>query len=457
MELNQMKTALRGLLIPAALVLIAVGVVQLTAITSTADAHETPAPETQSSIDSPDSEAEAKPETISAVASTGPPASERVSDRGAIPADGDGSRTLAVQPGDTLLELLSAGGLSHNDAVAVSDAMSQYYRPTRIRPGQELRFIFQSSDQLSGPARIEVTTSAREQIVVTRSTEGVQAERIESPLETREVVAEGRVLTSLYAAGRDAGLSNVVLMQLIGLLAFEVDFQRQIHPGDRFRILYEERYTEEGDFVETGELLAAEIELRHDTIRMYRFADRNGRTEYYDADGTTIRKTLLRTPIDGARITSGYGYRRHPIRGYSHLHRGIDFAGPIGTPVYAAGTGEIVRLRFTRGYGNHLVIRHRNGYQTLYAHMNGFARGIGYGQSVEQGQLIGYLGNTGVSTGPHLHYEVYYNGRNVNPASLDFPPERRLDGESRAAFRALRDAVDRTFYGSSFPRPVITR
>lgn len=406
--------------------------------------------------------------------------------------------TVAVRPGDTLLRLLYRGGLSHDEAMDVAEAIAPLYNPARLRPGQEIRFVStvtgppnpgrypahmpgivipfeaavsaaeggasaeragaagSSARALPGPDRIEIVTSVENRIIVRRTPDGVQAEEIANPLETRESVASGTIVTSLYGAGRDAGLSNNLLMQLIDLLAFEVDFQREFHPGDSFRVLYEQHFSRQGEPIRTGNLLAAEVELRHRTIRMYRFKGSNGRADYFDEAGTTIRKTLLRTPIDGARITSGYGYRRHPVRGYSHLHRGVDFAGPVGTPVYAAGSGQVERLRFTQGFGNHMVLRHRNGYKTLYAHMNGFARGMHTGKTVEQGQLIGFLGNTGMSTGPHLHYEVYLNGVPVNPASLSFPPERSLTGSERRSFDAARDALDRILFGRKFDRPVIT-
>jgi murein DD-endopeptidase MepM/ murein hydrolase activator NlpD len=534
-ELNPTHAALKGLLIPAALVLIAVASVQLTAVTSSAAVAEAPA---------------AKGDTTSATAEAATAGAATAADRARFtdvewnsygphggladlatlparryadhsPRGAAGERvvleervdSVVVRRGDTLLELLSRGGLSHQAALDVAEAIAPIYNPSRLRPGQEVRFVSvdrtarplepvaidaesgmyvpvsryaqapsgaggrapsaasrgaaagaeaqtglheASTAEIAGPERIEIVTSVENRIVVRRTAEEVTAELEQNPLTTREVVATGRVITSLYGAGRQAGLTNALLMDLINLLAFEVDFQREIHPGDTFRVLYEQHLDTEGNVVRTGNLLAAEVRFRHDTIRMYRFTDKSGRTDYFDSNGITIRKTLLRTPVDGARITSGYGYRRHPVRGFSHLHRGIDFAGPVGTPVYAAGSGRIIEREYTRGFGNHLMIRHRNGYRTLYAHLNGFARGMFVGREVEQGQLIGFLGNTGLSTGPHLHYEVHLNGTSLNPASLQFPPERSLAGAQRRSFDAARDALDRLLHDRAFHHAVLT-
>lgn len=459
-ERDRAKTALHGLLIPVALVLVAVIVIQLTAIPPNADAGE------ENAAEEPIREAEAASEPADSAVELGtrwkiassPPAGYRAGAARAsrLPSRrGPHTETVVVSRGDTLLELLSEAGLSNNEALAVIEALGPYLSPTRLRPGQMLRFHFEQS--AAAPSRIELVTAVDSSVVVHRSGESAYAEPVQRPLVTRERVVSATVVTSIYSAGRSAGLSNNHVMQLIDLLAFEVDFQREIHPGDRFRVLIEERFNRAGEYVREGELLAAEVRLRRNTIQMFRFTDTQGRSDYFDAAGTTVRKTLLRTPIDGAHISSGYGYRLHPTRGFSHLHRGIDFAARIGTPVFAAGSGRVQLRRFTRGFGNHLVLRHRNSYETVYAHLNGFARGTAAGAVVEQGQIIGYSGNTGLSTGPHLHYEVHYNGTPVNPSSLSFPPERTLSGTDRRAFQAVRDALSRILFKRDIDRPVLTR
>ena len=229
---------------------------------------------------------------------------------------------------------------------------------------------------------------------------------------------------------------------MIRAFSFDVDFQRELQPGDRFALLYETLHEHDGQLAKPGDLLYAELVLSGKPIGIYRFTPESGITDYFTADGRSVRKSLLRTPIDGARISSGYGMRRHPILGYSKMHRGVDFAAPTGTPIYAAGHGTVEKAARFGGYGKYVRIRHNGSYKTAYAHLSRYGRGIKAGARVKQGQVIGYVGSTGRSTGPHLHYEVISNGKQVNPRSIKLPAGERLKGADLKAFQEARERID---------------
>jgi hypothetical protein len=266
---------------------------------------------------------------------------------------------------------------------------------------------------------------------------------LERPL-TREVAGgRGTIDSSLFVTGQEAEVPVPVMVDMIRAFSFDVDFQREIWPSDGFELIYERYHDRAGVLAKTGDILYAALLLSGRRVELYRFTPKSGRTDYFDANGKSVRKTLMRTPIDGARITSGYGRRRHPILGYNRMHRGTDFAAPRGTPVYAAGDGVVEVAGRKGGYGKYIRIRHNGTYKTAYAHLNGYARKIRRGRRVKQGQVIGYVGSTGRSTGPHLHYEVMVNGRQVNPLKIRLPSGETLKGEDLEAFAADRAEINR--------------
>ena len=230
-------------------------------------------------------------------------------------------------------------------------------------------------------------------------------------------------------------------MDAIQLFSFDVDFQRDIQEGHRFLFLYEELYDQDERYVRAGDLLMARLDLTDRSVPVWRYEKPDGSVDWYDDEARSVRKTLLKTPVDGARISSGYGLRTHPILGYTKAHKGIDFAAPVGTPIHSSGDGTIVNAGWHDSYGYYVRVRHANHYQTLYAHMSSIARGIRRGIRVAQGQTIGYVGSTGMSTGPHCHYEVIYYGGHVNPLTLKFPPGHVLDGEEKILFLNWKDAL----------------
>lgn len=228
------------------------------------------------------------------------------------------------------------------------------------------------------------------------------------------------------------------MIELIRTFSFDVDFQREIQKNDGFEVLYETFTDINGQQARTGEVLYAGLILGGKRIELHRFTPESGRTDYFSPDGQSVRKTLMRTPIDGARISSGFGRRKHPVLGYTKMHRGTDFAAARGTPVYAAGDGVIERASRNGAFGNYVRIRHNSTYKTAYAHLNGYAKGMRSGTRVKQGQVIAYVGTTGRSTGPHLHYEVHVNGKQVNPRQIKMPSGERLKGKDLEAFAGAR-------------------
>jgi murein DD-endopeptidase MepM/ murein hydrolase activator NlpD len=243
-------------------------------------------------------------------------------------------------------------------------------------------------------------------------------------------------------AARDAGMPIDVVVELIRLFSFDVDFQREIQAGDSFEVLYDSYYDRAGSLAKTGPLRYGAMMLSGKRLEFYHFVTADGTDDHFDPKGRSVRKTLLRTPVDGARISSGYGKRKHPIQGYNKMHRGVDFAAPRGTPIYAAGHGVVERIGRNGGYGKYVRIRHNSTYKTAYAHLKSYAKGMKRGVRVKQGQVIGYVGSTGNSTGPHLHYEVFYDSKQVNPLKVKLPSGKKLAGADLEAFQTARAEAD---------------
>ncbi len=260
-------------------------------------------------------------------------------------------------------------------------------------------------------------------------------------LNKKEVVISNSINNNLYSAAIDAGIEPNIIIEFARIYGFEVDFQRDIRKGDKFEIYYE-RFTDDNDVVrETGKIIYAHMNVNDREINLYNF-NYNDEDGYYDISGKSIVKSLMKTPINGARLSSSFGMRKHPILGFNKMHRGTDFAAPTGTPIMASGSGTVTRARWCGGGGNCVKIRHNSTYETIYAHMSKFARGIREGKKVKQGQIIGYVGSTGLSTGPHLHYEVVVNGKKVNSQKLKLPSGKILKGEERKVFELKRIKID---------------
>ena len=257
----------------------------------------------------------------------------------------------------------------------------------------------------------------------------------------KEVVVKNTIKNNLYTSAVESGVEPNIIVEFARIFGFEVDFQRDIRKGDWFEILYEKFEDDNNRVRDTGKIIYASMYVNGNEINLYNF-NYNNKEEYYDIKGKSITKSLMKTPINGARLSSSFGMRKHPILGYNKMHRGTDFAAPSGTPIMASGSGTVTRARWCGGGGNCVKIKHNSTYETIYAHMKAFAKGIKEGRKVRQGQIIGYVGSTGLSTGPHLHYEVLVNGKKVNSQRLKLPSGKILKGVERKQFELDRIKID---------------
>ena len=257
----------------------------------------------------------------------------------------------------------------------------------------------------------------------------------------REVVVKNIIKNNLYNSAVESGVEPNIIVEFARIFGFEVDFQRDIRQGDWFEILYEKFEDDNNKVRDTGKIIYASMYVNGEEINLYNFKFKNVE-DFYDIKGKSITKSLMKTPINGARLSSSFGMRKHPILGYNKMHRGTDFAAPSGTPIMASGSGTVTRARWCGGGGNCVKIKHNSTYETIYAHMKAFAKGIKEGRKVKQGQIIGYVGSTGLSTGPHLHYEVLVNGKKMNSQKLKLPSGKTLSGEEREQFELDRIQID---------------
>ncbi len=347
-----------------------------------------------------------------------------------------------VARGSTMAGLLDGAGVSREERNAAVHALSEVFDLRRLQAGQEVTVYLRRTEEEARLMGLAFEPEEARLVHLTQVADGdFRARDVLTPLTARIVRAEGEITNSLFVDATAQGAHHQTIAEIADLLGYSIDFQREIHPGDRFEILFEEFVDPEGRPVRPGTLYYMAFTPRGRRLEYYRFENEHGEVEYFDAEGRSARRFLMRTPVNGARLSSHFGTRRHPISGYTRMHRGTDFAAPTGTPIYAAGNGVVERANRFGGFGNYVRIRHANGYQTAYAHLHGFARGIRAGVRVRQGQTIGYVGSTGRSTGPHLHYEVIRNGQHVNPMRLNLPTGRSLEDAERAAFMAERDRI----------------
>ncbi len=352
-------------------------------------------------------------------------------------------RVMTLQWGDTLFDVLSKLAIPSAEAHEAMSALSKVYNPRQIKAGEEVTVVFDEG-VFSG---FEFDPEADRSVRVERNDNGFKAATVVRPLSNDIMAASVRIDSSFYEAGIRAGIPVSTMSGLVKALSYTVDFQRDIRSGDTFRVLYEVRRNPEGVLVRTGKILFAEISTKGKTIPVYLYRFKDGSEAYYSAEGKSLRRTLLRTPVNAVRISSGFGMREHPILGYTKMHRGVDFAAPTGTKIYASGDGEIVERGWKGGYGNYIRIRHSSTISTAYGHMSRFESGLSVHSRVRQGDIIGYVGTTGRSTGPHLHYEVLVNGTQVNPlrvANLSTNDDS-LKGQDLTQFKGMVKAIDQQF------------
>ncbi|MCS4505133.1 Murein DD-endopeptidase MepM [wastewater metagenome] len=366
------------------------------------------------------------------------PAARAGADPEAVPPGSPPGR-LTVRAGDTLLGLLGNElDLDAAEAMRVVQALSGVMDAGALRPGQTLVHVLDEDGGGPRLRRLSIRTDADTRVLVSRTDGGgleARERRVAHRRTTRTV--RMRVDGGLYPAAMRAGIPEAVLIAAYRRLSGRIDFQRDLRRGDEFAVVYERFVHEDSAASHDGRLLAARIGQAGGELAVFRpgGGTDGGRDGFYTADGASVATSLLRTPVKGARLSSLFGRRDHPVLGYTRMHEGLDFAAPRGTAVRAAGDGRVVRAGPFSSYGNYVRIRHDNRLQTAYAHLSAFADGIGDGDRVRQGEVIGYVGATGTATGPNLHYEVLRGGEPVDPRALDLPPRRRLTGERLRTFR----------------------
>jgi murein DD-endopeptidase MepM/ murein hydrolase activator NlpD len=364
-----------------------------------------------------------------------------------LPAPRWSTEQVTVRRGDTLMDILNRAGIAQAEAHAAVQSLRAVYDPRRLRAGQELMIRAEHGPAEAGARRLmglDFDVDFDHAVRVTRGADGRYATAKVVRPQRRELVHRAGIIDdSLYMSAERAALPHDVIISLIKLFSWDIDFQRDVRRGDQFETLFEVVALEDGsDGVRGGDLLYAALSIDGRLFEGYRFALADGHVAYFDRSGKSLRKFLMRTPIDGARLSSRFGMRRHPILGYNRMHKGVDFAAPSGTPIYAAGDGRVDLAKRNGGYGKYIRIRHTGEYSTAYAHLSGFAKAIAPGRRVRQGQVIGYVGTTGRSTGPHLHYEVLRNNAQINPLELRQPPEQQLAGADLERFRAEMVRID---------------
>ena len=346
-----------------------------------------------------------------------------------------------IKNNDTVEKILKKFKIKDDDINKISVQLKQK-KLTNIYSGRKLNLIIKKFENganslVNFTYPVNNTTS----VEIRKSQDSFVVKENILQLYKKEVVVKNVIKNNLYSSAVDAGLEPNIIIEFARIFGFEVDFQRDIRQGDWFEVLYE-RFKDDNNKVRgTGKIIYASMYVNKQEINLYNFKF-NNEEEYYDIKGKSITKSLMKTPINGARLSSSFGMRKHPILGYNKMHKGTDFAAPSGTPIMASGSGRITRARWCGGGGNCVKIKHNSTYETIYAHMKAFAKGIKEGRKVKQGQIIGYVGSTGLSTGPHLHYEVLVNGKKVNSQKLKLPSGKTLKGEERKQFELDRIKID---------------
>jgi len=344
-------------------------------------------------------------------------------------------KRFTIQKGDTFKKILNTANLPQSEIKIINSNLSKYKSINKLYEGQKIKFKLDNTKPMR-VVEIIFEKSKIKHVVFSRSDKSSNTfnyKEIEKNLKKITVYKEAQIKNSLYASASDISVPPNIIIDFARIYGFQIDFQRDIWKNDIFQIVYETFRGSKGQILDTGNILYANLILQGKDNSLYVFKTKDG-FEHFDEYGKSVKKSLMKTPINGARLSSSYGMRKHPILGFNKMHRGTDFAAPKGTPIMASGDGKIIRARWCGGGGNCVKIKHNSTYTTVYAHMSKFARGIKEGAKVRQGQIIGYVGSTGMSTGPHLHYEVIVNGKRVNSQKLKLPSGKILKNKQRKLF-----------------------
>ncbi len=349
-----------------------------------------------------------------------------------------------IKKGDTIQKILKKLKVQNIDIQNTIIQYKKYGNPNKLLVGNKIDIITEkrlSSDK-NTIVKFSVPITKSTTIEITKNEDNkIISNKIITKLYKRKVLSENIIKKNLYSAATEVNINPDTIIEFARIFGFEIDFQRDIRKNDYFKIVYEKYFDENGEFIKSGSILYTHMSVNGRKITLYKFGDDKG-YGYFDVNGKSVEKALMKTPINGARLSSPFGMRKHPILGYNKKHLGTDFAAPMGTPIMASGSGTITRAKWCGGGGNCIKIKHNSTYETVYAHMKSFAAGMKVGKKVRQGQIIGYVGSTGMSTGPHLHYEVIVNGKKVNSQTLKLPSGKVLKDEERKQFEIHRIKTD---------------
>ena len=347
---------------------------------------------------------------------------------------------------DTLVDMIADAGVNRTAAIRAIQSLKGLVDPRRLKPGQDVQL--ELLVPVNGRGETELTslgvrTNFNTMAIARPNAKGGHSVETQSlnalPM---TMFAHGAIEGSLYESALKANVPDSVIIDMIRIFSYEVDFEREIRPGDQFEVYYDRQISQEGDETDNGQISYASLTLRGKPIAYYHFTPKgDSGGDFFAATGKSAKRALMKTPIDGARLSSRFGKRRHPVLGYTRMHKGVDFAAGTGTPILAAGDGVVEMAKRNGSFGNYVRIRHNSTYKTSYAHLSRYARGMRKGKRVKQGTVIGYVGATGRVTGAHLHYEVLRNGRQVNPLNLKIPTGRSLKGKDLAKFSTQHKSV----------------
>ncbi len=351
-------------------------------------------------------------------------------------------KVIKIKNGDSIQRILLKEGIPQSEINKIYSKIIKKYDLRKIQEGQAITIVFDSNNK-KNISRLSFALDNLSTAHLYANQDDYDIKIIKKNLEKKNFLAKGVITNSLYNSASKAGVDPEIIIEFARIFGFEIDFQRDIRENDEYKIFYERYEDDEGEVHNNGNVLFAYMKNDGKEISLYRYTDANKVTGYYTSDGKSIERALMKTPINGARLSSTFGFRRHPILGYNKLHQGTDFAAPTGTPIMASGSGVVERASWFGAYGKFIMIRHNSTYKTAYAHLSGFAKGIRSGSRVQQGQVIGYVGSTGRSTGPHLHYEVLVNGKRVNSQKLNLPSGKNLVGAEKEDFENIKKNIDK--------------
>ena len=346
-----------------------------------------------------------------------------------------------IKSGETFDKILNNYSINKEEINAIKESLSKKVNINKLNTNQKIQIILDKTNNKIKEFVFQISNT--EKIYLSKNSEDLEFDKkiLSIKLDKKIIYKENIILQSLYKAATDQNIPPNTIIEFARIYGFQVDFQRDIRKEDKFQIMYEVFIDENKKIIETGEILFANLKLSGQDNSLYYF-DKENLEGHYDKNGKSVQKALMKSPINGARLSSSFGMRKHPIDGYNKMHRGTDFAAPKGTPIMASGNGIVKKAGWCGGGGNCVKIRHNSTYETVYAHMSKFARGIKNGVRVKQGQTIGYVGSTGKSTGPHLHYEVIVNGKKVNSQKLKLPSGKVLKGKDREYFETAKIKLD---------------